>query len=36
MTGDHGMLPAEHTEGTATVAHALAFCQAAERIVGCQ
>ena len=36
MTGDDGMLLAERTEGIANVAHALAFCPAAERIAGCQ
>jgi formate hydrogenlyase subunit 5 len=36
MTGGDGVLLAERTEGIAAVAHALAFCQAAERIVGCQ
>jgi formate hydrogenlyase subunit 5 len=36
MTGGDGALLAERTEGIATVAHVLAFCQAAERIAGCQ
>jgi Ni,Fe-hydrogenase III large subunit len=36
MTGGDGVLLAERTEGIAAVAHVLAFCQAAERIAGCQ
>ena len=36
MTGGDGVLLAERTEGIATVAHALAFCPAAERIAACQ
>jgi Ni,Fe-hydrogenase III large subunit len=31
-----GVLLAERTEGIASVAHALAFCQAVERITGCE
>ncbi|MGH3275412.1 MAG: NADH-quinone oxidoreductase subunit C [Streptosporangiaceae bacterium] len=34
MTIADGVLLAERTEGIATVAHALAYCQAAERIAG--
>jgi hypothetical protein len=36
MTGGDGVLLAERTEGIAAVAYVLAFCQAAERIAGCQ
>ena len=36
MTAADGVLLAERTEGIASVAHALAFCHAAERIAGCQ
>jgi len=36
MTLADGVLLAEHTEGIASVAHALAFCHAAERIAGCE
>jgi formate hydrogenlyase subunit 5 len=35
MTAADGVLLAERTEGIASVAHALAFCQAVERIAGC-
>jgi formate hydrogenlyase subunit 5 len=34
MTGADGVLLAERVEGTATVAHALAYCHALERIAG--
>jgi formate hydrogenlyase subunit 5 len=34
MTGADGVLLAERTEGIATVAHALAYCHAVERIAG--
>jgi formate hydrogenlyase subunit 5 len=34
MTARDGVLLAERTEGTATVAHALAYCHAVERIAG--
>ncbi len=34
MTAADGVLLAERTEGTATVAHALAYCHALERIAG--
>ncbi len=36
MTADDGVLLAERTEGIASVAHALAFCHAVERIADCQ
>ena len=36
MTAAEGVLLAERTEGIATVAHALAFCHAVERMAGCQ
>jgi len=36
MTAADGVLLAERTEGIASVAHALAFCHAAEQIAGCQ
>ena len=36
MTAADGVLLAERAEGIASVAHALAFCQAVERIAGCQ
>jgi formate hydrogenlyase subunit 5 len=36
MTAAEGVLLAERTEGIATVAHALAYCHAVERIAGCQ
>jgi formate hydrogenlyase subunit 5 len=36
MTVPDGVLLAERTEGIASVAHALAFCHAAERIAGCE
>jgi formate hydrogenlyase subunit 5 len=36
MTAADGVLLAERVEGTATVAHALAFCHALERICGAQ
>ena len=36
MTPADGVLLAERAEGIASVAHALAFCQAVERIAGCQ
>jgi len=36
MTAADGVLLAERTEGTATVAHALAYCQAVESIAGTQ
>jgi Ni,Fe-hydrogenase III large subunit len=35
MTADDGVLLAERVEGIATVAHALAFAHACERITGC-
>ena len=35
MALSDGVLLAERTEGIASVAHALAFCHAAERIAGC-
>ena len=35
LTLADGVLLAERTEGIASVAHALAFCHAAERIAGC-
>jgi Ni,Fe-hydrogenase III large subunit len=35
LTPADGVLLAERTEGIASVAHALAFCHAAERIAGC-
>jgi formate hydrogenlyase subunit 5 len=35
LTLPDGVLLAERTEGIASVAHALAFCHAAERIAGC-
>jgi Ni,Fe-hydrogenase III large subunit len=36
MTAADGVLLAERAEGIASVAHALAFCHAVERIAGCQ
>ena len=36
MTPADGVLLAERAEGIASVAHALAFCHALERIAGCQ
>jgi formate hydrogenlyase subunit 5 len=36
MTPADGVLLAERTEGVASVAHALAFCQAVERITDCE
>jgi Ni,Fe-hydrogenase III large subunit len=36
LTLSDGVLLAERTEGIASVAHALAFCQAAERVAGCE
>jgi formate hydrogenlyase subunit 5 len=36
MTAADGVLLAERTEGIASVAHALAFCHAAEQIAGCR
>jgi formate hydrogenlyase subunit 5 len=36
MTAADGVLLAERTEGIASVAHALAFCHAAEAIAGCE
>jgi formate hydrogenlyase subunit 5 len=36
MTAADGVLLAERTEGIASVAHALAFCHAAEKIAGCE
>ena len=36
LTLADGVLLAERTEGIASVAHALAFCHAAERIAGCE
>jgi formate hydrogenlyase subunit 5 len=36
LTLSDGVLLAERTEGIASVAHALAFCHAAERIAGCE
>jgi Ni,Fe-hydrogenase III large subunit len=36
MTMPDGVLLAERTEGIASVAHALAFCHAVERIAGCE
>ena len=36
LTADGGVLLAERTEGVASVAHALAYCHAAERIAGTQ
>ncbi len=36
MTAADGVLLAERTEGIASVAHALAFCHAVERIASCQ
>ena len=36
LTVGDGVLLAERTEGIASVAHALAFCHAAERIAGCE
>jgi formate hydrogenlyase subunit 5 len=36
LTMPDGVLLAERTEGIASVAHALAFCHAAERIAGCE
>ena len=36
MTPPDGVLLAERTEGIASVAHALAFCHAVERIAGCE
>ena len=36
MTAAEGVLLAERTEGIATVAHALAYCHAIERIADCQ
>src|ERR1700691_5949514 len=36
MTAADGLLLAERVEGTATVAHALAYCHALERICGAE
>jgi formate hydrogenlyase subunit 5 len=36
LTATDGVLLAERTEGIASVAHALAYCHAVERIAGCQ
>ncbi len=36
MTVADGVLLAERTEGIASVAHALAFCHAVEKVAGCQ
>jgi formate hydrogenlyase subunit 5 len=36
LTAADGILLAERVEGIASVAHALAYCQAIERITGCQ
>jgi formate hydrogenlyase subunit 5 len=36
MTAAEGVLLAERTEGIATVAHALSYCHAIERMAGCQ
>jgi Ni,Fe-hydrogenase III large subunit len=36
LTLSDGVLLAERTEGIASVAHALAFCHAAERVAGCE
>jgi formate hydrogenlyase subunit 5 len=36
MTAADGVLLAERAEGIASVAHALAFCHAVEKIAGCQ
>jgi formate hydrogenlyase subunit 5 len=36
LTAADGALLAERAEGIASVAHALAYCQAVERITGCQ
>jgi Ni,Fe-hydrogenase III large subunit len=36
LTLADGVLLAERTEGIASVAHALAFCHAAERVAGCE
>jgi formate hydrogenlyase subunit 5 len=36
MTVADGVLLAERTEGIASVAHALAFCHAVERLAGCE
>jgi formate hydrogenlyase subunit 5 len=36
LTVSDGVLLAERTEGIASVAHALAFCHAVERIAGCE
>jgi formate hydrogenlyase subunit 5 len=36
MTPADGVLLAERTEGIATVAHALAYCHAVERLAGCE
>jgi formate hydrogenlyase subunit 5 len=36
LTMPDGVLLAERTEGIASVAHALAFCHAVERIAGCE
>jgi formate hydrogenlyase subunit 5 len=36
MTAADGVLLAERTEGVASVAHALAFCQAVEQITDCE
>ncbi len=36
MASADGVLVAERTEGIASVAHALAYCHAIERIAGCQ
>ena len=36
LTVGDGVLLAERTEGIASVAHALAFCHAVERIAGCE
>ena len=36
MTAAEGVLLAERTEGIASVAHALAYCHAVERLAGCE
>jgi Ni,Fe-hydrogenase III large subunit len=36
MPAEDGVLLAERVEGTASVAHALAYCHALERLAGCQ
>jgi Ni,Fe-hydrogenase III large subunit len=36
MTAADGVLLAERVEGTASVAHALAYCHALERLAGCE